>query len=231
MFNRTVALKDTWSKAARIVKHVSGPLPAKSEAKSEAAPAAARPAKPEKEAEELSPEALALRDAHGLGADDARILAGDAVLRGYFTQALAAGAGARAVANWVVNDVGRELKLAGAKGLPFGGEAVGELVALLEAGTISGKIAKDVFAELVKDGGSPKAIVQKRGIEQISDTGAVEAAVDATLAENAPMVARYRAGNANLLGALVGLVIKKTGGKANPKLVNEALRQKLGATS
>ncbi|MFT3770731.1 MAG: hypothetical protein QM820_35355 [Minicystis sp.] len=91
-----------------------------------------------------------------------------------------------------------------------------------------GKIAKEVFAEMVKGGGSPKAIVAQRGIEQIADTSAVEAAVTAVIAENADMAARYRAGNANLLGAFVGLVMKKTGGKASPKLVNEVLKQKLG---
>jgi Asp-tRNA(Asn)/Glu-tRNA(Gln) amidotransferase B subunit len=135
---------------------------------------------------------------------------------------------AKVVANWVVNDVGHALKAAGPKGLPFGGEAVGELCALIEAGTISGKIAKEVFAVLAKDGGSPKGIVAARGIEQIADTGAVEAAVAAVVAENADMAARYRAGNPNLLGAFVGLVMKKTGGKASPKLVNELLRKKLG---
>src|SRR5207249_1320835 len=99
---------------------------------------------------------------------------------------------------------------------------------MLEAGTISGKIAKDVFAEMVRAGGSPRAIVAQRGLEQVSDTAALEAAVDATVAENAPMVARYRAGNANVLGALIGLVMKRTGGKANPRLVNELVKQKLG---
>ena len=220
VFNRTVALKDTWAKITRTepekARRVAAPE------KPQAAPA------PKVELE-LSPEAVQLRDAYGLAAEDARILAGDAALRGFFEQAMAVHPGARAIANWVVNEVGRELKAASGKGLPFGGAAVGELVALLEAGTISGKSAKDVFAEMVRGGGSPRAIVASRGIEQTSDAGAVEAAVDAILAENAPMAARYRAGNANLLGALVGLVIKKTGGKASPKLVNELLRQKLGA--
>jgi glutaminyl-tRNA synthetase len=215
VFNRTVALKDTWTKTTR-------PEPAKPE------PKAAKPAAEVKAEAELSPEAIALRDAHGLADGDARTLAADEALRAFFEEALATHPNAQAVANWVVNDVRRERKAAGARGLPFGGAAVGELCALIEAGTISGKMAKEVFAELVKVGGSPKAIVARRGVEQIADAGPVEAAVTAVLAENADMVARYRGGNANLMGAFVGLVMKQTGGKASPKVVNELLRKALG---
>jgi len=219
VWNRTVALKDTWGKIARAE-------PARPAEKVEAKPAP-KAAEPKAEAP-LSPEAAALRDAHGIGADDARTLAGDPALRAFFDEAVAARATPRAVANWVVNDVRRELKAAGPKGLPFGGAAVGELSALIEGGTISGKIAKEVFAAMVKGGGRPGEIVAQRGIEQIADPSALEAAVTAVVGENGDMAARYRAGNQNLIGAFVGLVMKKTGGKANPKLVNELLRQKLG---
>ena len=225
VWNRTVALKDTW---AKMVKGDGAPAKSEKSEKSEKAAPRAE-AKPVAEAKpaELGPEAAKLKAAHGLADGDARTLAGDAALLAFFEAALGASASAQAVANWVVNDVRRELKARGDKGLPFGGDAVGELAGLVEAGTISGKIAKDVFAEMVKSGDRPKAIVARRGIEQISDTGAVEAAVTAVIGENADMASRYRAGNANLLGAFVGLVMKKTGGKANPKLVNELLRQKL----
>ncbi|APR78654.1 Glutaminyl-tRNA synthetase [Minicystis rosea] len=223
VFNRTVALKDSWSRSTK-VEPKSEPAKASDKAEAKPAPKAAEP----KVEAELSPAAVALRDTHGIGEGEARILAGDEALRAFFDAAVATGASAKAVANWVVNDVRRELKAAGAKGLPFGGDALGELCALIEAGTISGKIAKEVFAEMVKTGGRPKAIVAQRGIEQIADTGAIEAAVTAVVNENADMAARYRAGNANLLGAFVGLVMKKTGGKASPKLVNELLKQKLG---
>ncbi|MFT3770732.1 MAG: glutamine--tRNA ligase/YqeY domain fusion protein [Minicystis sp.] len=131
VFNRTVPLKDTWAKIARTE------TPAKAAEK--AAPKAAE-AKPAEKAEvELSPEAIALRDAHGIGEGEARILAGDEALRAFFEKAVASHKNAKAIANWVVNDVRRELKAAGAKGLPFGGEAIGELCALIEAGTISGR--------------------------------------------------------------------------------------------
>ena len=223
MFNRTVALKDTW---AKITKNEGD--------------RASRPSIPEKEkpapvatpAEAPAPlgaEAQRLRDAHGLPDDDARILGATAVVAAFFNEAVAAHpGGGKSVARWIVNEVLREAKAGGVAALPFGGAAVGELVALIDRGVISGKIAKEVFAEMLKSGERPGAIVEKRGIQQISDTGAIEAAVAAVLAENADAVARYRAGNANLLGAFVGMVMKKTGGKANPKLVNELLKRKLG---
>ena len=126
----------------------------------------------------------------------------------------------------MVNEVLREAK-SGVASLPFGGAAVGELVGFVDAGTVSGTMAKEVFAAMLAGGGSPAAIIEARGLRQISDTGAIEAAVAAVLADNADAVARFRAGNANLLGAFVGMVMKKTGGKANPKLVNELLRARL----
>jgi len=218
VFNRTVALKDTW---AKIVK-------------GEAEPAASKRAAPTHVADprvaahvELSPEATALRDAHGITAEEARILGADAATRAFFEDARSTCADAKAVARWIVNEVLRETKGAGVAALAFKGAAVGELVALVESGTLSGKIGKDVLAEMVKTGKGPRAIVEEKGLRQITDTSAIAAAVDAVLAENADAVARYRAGNANLLGALVGMVMKKTGGKANPKVVNDLLRQRL----
>ncbi len=166
---------------------------------------------------------------HGIPAEDARILAADPAVRAFFEEAVArhgATSSAKSVARWIVNEVLREAK-GGIASLPFGGAAVGELVALVDAGTVSGTMAKEVFAAMLAGGGSPAAIIEARGLRQISDTGAIEAAVAAVLADNADAVARFRAGNANLLGALVGMVMKKTGGKANPKLVNELLRARL----
>jgi glutaminyl-tRNA synthetase len=236
VWNRTVALKDTW---AKIVKAEGAAKPVAPEK------AAPRPA-PEKTAEApLGADAQRLRDAHGLPDDDARILAGDPAVAAFFAEALAAHAeftmglrpaepgsapnpgGAKSVARWIVNEVLGVARAGGIAALPFRGAAVGQLCALVDAGTLSGKIAKEVFAEMVRGGGSPQEIVEKKGLRQISDTGAIEAAVAAVLAENADAVARYRGGNANLLGAFVGMVMKKTGGKANPKLVNELLRARL----
>src|SRR5262249_36983042 len=152
----------------------------------------------------------------------------DAGVRAFFEEAVAAcPKNAKGVARLVVNEVLREAKGGGVGALPFRGAAVGELCALVDAGTISGTIAKEELAEMLKGGDSPATIVARRGLGQVSDTAAIEAAVDAVLTENADAVARYKAGNANLLGAFVGMVMKKTGGKANPKLVNELLKSRL----
>ncbi|MFO0756092.1 MAG: glutamine--tRNA ligase/YqeY domain fusion protein [Byssovorax sp.] len=223
VFNRTVPLKDTW---AKISKAAAAPVSAPEKPRAKADAPKAEAPKAEK-AVELSAEAIALRDAHGLSADDARILAGEPLLLACFTAAIAAHPSPKTVAKWVVNEV-RRVSKSGAKDLPFTGAALGELVALVDAGTLSATLAKDVFEELSTKGGSPKAIVERRGLSQIADDGALGAAVEAVLAENADAVGRYKAGNPNLLGAFVGMVMKKTGGKANPKRVQELLKQKLG---
>jgi aspartyl-tRNA(Asn)/glutamyl-tRNA(Gln) amidotransferase subunit B len=110
---------------------------------------------------------------------------------------------------------------------PVPPERLGGLIDLIAAGTISGRIAKDVFAEMTETGEAPDAIVQRRGLRQVSDTGAIEAAVEAALAAHPAQVAQY-ASNPKVLGFFVGQVMKATGGKANPGLVNELLKKKLG---
>jgi len=234
VFNRTVSLKDGWAKISGKAEGEKAPAKAEPAPKAAAgkagngAPAQARPAGgAAPPAAELSENAQSLRDTHGITADEARLLAGDADLRALFEAAIAAHPSPKAAARWV-NELRRELKGGGVKALPFGGTELGELVGMVESGALSAPLAKEVLAELVKSGGSPKAIAERRGLAQMSDAGAVEAAVEAVLAENQDAVARFRAGNANLLGAFVGMVMKKTGGKANPKLVNDLLRQKLG---
>ena len=99
---------------------------------------------------------------------------------------------------------------------------------MLEAGTITAAIGRDVLGEMLESGQSPGAIVDAKGLRQIADTGELIPLIERVLAENTDAVERYRSGNKNLFGALVGMVMKATGGKAQPKLVNELLRQKLG---
>jgi aspartyl-tRNA(Asn)/glutamyl-tRNA(Gln) amidotransferase subunit B len=98
---------------------------------------------------------------------------------------------------------------------------------LLKDGTISGRIAKDVFAAMVETGKPAKVIVEEKGLKQITDTGAIEAAADKVIADNPKQTAQYKGGNQNLIGWFVGQVMKATGGKANPAAVNEILRKKL----
>src|SRR5205814_2699243 len=113
--------------------------------------------------------------------------------------------------------------------LPVRAEQLGRLIDLIADGTISGRIAKDVFDEMMRASGypDPMQIVEASGLRQVTDTGAIEAAVDAALAAHPAQVAQYHA-NPKVLGFFVGQVMKATGGKANPALVNQLLKKKLG---
>ena len=110
---------------------------------------------------------------------------------------------------------------------PVSADALGGLIDLIADDTISGRIAKDVFAAMFETGKPAKQIVEEQGLRQVTDTGAIDAAIDDIMAKNADKVAEYRAGKDKLLGFFVGQVMKATGGKANPALLNERLKAKL----
>jgi glutaminyl-tRNA synthetase len=218
VFNRVVPLKDSWAKA--------GAEPAaKKERKAEKSkePAAAKA--------ELSPEAVALRDAHGISDEAARVIAQEPLLGALLQQALSAPGGAqaaKAVALVLANEVLSEARARKLESVPFQGSALVELQNLVADGTLSSAQVKEVVPLMLETGKAPRAIVAEKGLSQISGADALGPIVDAVLAESADMVARYRAGNGNLLGALVGLVMKKSQGRANAKLVSDLLKQKLG---
>ncbi|PHZ83797.1 Asp-tRNA(Asn)/Glu-tRNA(Gln) amidotransferase subunit GatB [Paremcibacter congregatus] len=132
-------------------------------------------------------------------------------------------------ANWVIVDLFGALKKAGKSitDSPVGTKDGAELLALQVDGTISGRIAKDVFEIMLESGKSPEAIVEEKGLKQVSDTGAIEAMIDEVLSANQDKVEQYRGGKDKLFGFFVGQVMKKTQGKANPQVVNELLRPKL----
>ena len=113
--------------------------------------------------------------------------------------------------------------------LPVDAAALVELLAIVEDGTISGKMAKDVFAEMVATGRRARKIVDLRGLAQVSDAGVIEAAAREVLAQNAAQVERYKAGKTTVLGFFVGQVMKATKGAANPALVNDVLKRLLDA--
>ncbi len=168
-------------------------------------------------------------EAYGLSAYDAGVLVADQASADYF-EAAAKGRDAKIVANWVISELFGLLNRSG-KGIelsPVGAANLGKLVDLIQAGTISGRIAKDVFAEMFETGGDPANIVEAKGLKQISDSGAIEAIVDEVIADNPGQVASYQK-NPKALGWFVGQIMKATKGQANPKLVNELLRQKLAA--
>jgi aspartyl-tRNA(Asn)/glutamyl-tRNA(Gln) amidotransferase subunit B len=169
----------------------------------------------------------------GLRPEDAEVLVAERAAAEYFEQ-VAQGSNGRgrdpkAAANWVMGDLFGALNRLGIgiEQSPLRPQQLGALVDLVAEGTISGRIAKDVFAEMLDTGESPDAIVERKGLRQVSDTGAIEAAVDAAIAASPSQVAQY-ATNPKVLGFFVGQVMKATQGKANPALVNELLRGKLG---
>ena len=106
--------------------------------------------------------------------------------------------------------------------------ALGGLLDLIADDTISGRIARDVFDEMVETGNDAAAIVEEKGLQQVTDSGEIEAVIDGVIASGAEQAALFRAGNEKVMGWFVGQVMKATQGKANPKMVNEILRRKLG---
>jgi aspartyl-tRNA(Asn)/glutamyl-tRNA(Gln) amidotransferase subunit B len=166
--------------------------------------------------------------AYGLSPDDAAVLVAEKETALYFER-VAAGRDPKAAANWVMGDLfGAMNRLGvGIEASPVSAEQLGGLLDLIADGTISGRLAKEVFAEMLSSGGDPGAIVEAKGLRQVTDSGAVEAAIDAVLAAQADKVAEYRAGRDKLYGFFVGQVMRATQGKANPALVNQLLKKKL----
>ena len=168
--------------------------------------------------------------AHALTAYDADLLTGSRALADYFEAAVAQCGKAKAVANWILNELLRELpgddeRAVAACPIPPGNLA--SLITLIEDGTISGKIAKDVFEKMYRSGEDARTIVSREGLTQVADAGALGAVVDGVLAEHAKVALDYKAGKKAALGFLVGQVMKATAGKASPGVVNSLLAEKL----
>ncbi|MBV8332499.1 MAG: Asp-tRNA(Asn)/Glu-tRNA(Gln) amidotransferase subunit GatB, partial [Candidatus Eremiobacteraeota bacterium] len=167
---------------------------------------------------------------YGVEPKQATQLVDNVALAEYFERVVAASRHPQQAKNLVLGDLSRlanetQIPVAESKVTP---EALAELIALIEAKTINSKIAKDVLQRLWENGGSPKSIVENEGLAQTSDPAAVEKFVDDVLAANEKVVADYRAGKTNVAGFLVGQIMKTSRGKADPALVNELLRKKLG---
>jgi len=165
---------------------------------------------------------------YGLTAYDAGVLISEQARADYY-EAAAAGRDAKLVANWVTNDLAARLTAAGApiSDSPIAPDEISELVALIEEGVISSKIAKDVFERMWAGEGRPRAVVEAQGLQQVSDTGALEALVDELIADNPGQASAVRE-KPQAIGWFVGQVMKATGGKANPGAVNQILKAKLG---
>jgi len=217
VFNKIVGLKDSWGKKINIKIKMNASLKVKAQVDGEVVPMS--------KAEQI------LFDKYtselGLNSEVANTLARDENLSSFYEEALSVLNSPVGLANIVANDVARELKAKQASELKFSAKQIAELVKMVDDETISSKIAKQVFEEMVKSGENPTQIVEAKGLIQISDPSKILPIIDEIIAKNPDNVAKFKAGNTKLLGFFVGQVLKATGGKANPKVVNELVHEKL----
>lgn len=168
-------------------------------------------------------------ESYGLSAYDAAYVTSDKDRADFFEAMVKAGADAKEACNWLMGELAGKLSENGLeiKDSKVTPEAMAELLKLITKGTISGKIAKKIFPEMWETGKSAETIVKEQGLVQISDTGALEAMVDEAIAENPKAVADFKSGNKKAMGAMIGQIMKKSHGKANPRMVSGILIKKL----
>ena len=221
VFNKIVGLKDSWAKKKKTDERAP-----RSERKPQA-----KKVQIDGEVEPMSEAEQALFDKYTdelkLNSEVANTLARDEKLSSFYEEALAVLNSPVGLANIVANEVARELKEKQADELKFNAKQIAELVKMVDDETISNKIAKQVFEEMVKTGEDPTQIVEAKGLVQISDPIEILPIIDEVMANNPDNVAKFKAGNTKLLGFFVGQVLKATGGKANPQVVNELVSEKL----
>lgn len=217
VFNKIVGLKDSWGKKKKTTVDTPKPQAKKVQVDGEVAA--------------MSDREQTLFDKYtdefGLNSEVANILARDKQLSSFYEESLAVLNSPANLANIVTNEVARELKQMQASELKFNAKQIAELVKMVDDETISNKIAKQVFEEMAKSGESPAKIVEDKGLVQISDPSKILPIIDEVIAKNPDNVAKFKAGNTKLLGFFVGQVLKATGGKANPQVVNELVAEKL----
>ena len=170
-----------------------------------------------------------MMDEYGLSSDDAGVLTEERETASFY-EAASTGGDRKMVANWMsvelfgaLNKAGRSLS-----DCPITPQQLGGLVGLITDGTISGKIAKDVFAEMFETGRNAAEIIEEKGLKQVSDSSAIEAMIDEVLAANPDKVEEYQGGKDKLFGFFVGQTMKLSKGQANPGVVNQILKSKLG---
>ena len=228
VFNRTVTLRDTWARRAAGTPQPSAGRPDRSKPKRpvSAEAEAARPAQLVERSAALDARRMQYEQEHGITAEQADVLTRDDAIAAFFDAAVATGAAPATVAKWLVNDVPREAREQVAT-LPIDGAELGALVQMVERDELSSSAAREVLAELLANGGRAAELVERLGLRQESDAGALAAAVDAVLASNAAKVAEYHGGKTGLLGFFVGQVMAKSGGRANPALAKTLIEERL----
>lgn len=221
VFNKIVGLKDSWAKKSK--KTNSKPKPKVEPKKVEQIDGQESPMS-EVEKARFTDYTTNL----GLNEAVANIIARDEKLAHFYQEALTFQRSAVEIANFVANEVARELKEQTQEQVKFTPKQVAQLVAMVDSQTISSKIAKEVFEIMVQTGQNPTEIVKEKGLEQISDPAQILPVIEQVIAQNPENIAKYKAGNSKLFGFFVGQTLKATGGKANPQIVNELVKQKLG---
>ena len=227
VYNRTVTLRDSWGKSK-----VEAKAELKAKEKVEGVVHVGSRSEQRDRARKQNPE---LADRYqryqqelGLAEEEADILSGALDLSDFYETAVNAHYSPKTVASWVINELLGELKERSVNDLPFESQAFGALVALVDDQTISAAGGKRILGEMLKNGGAPSEIVEKLGLRQISDAAALAPIIEKIMAENEDKVAQYRAGKHGLLGFFVGQVMRATRGAANPKMVQELVKEKLG---
>ncbi|NPA60604.1 MAG: glutamine--tRNA ligase/YqeY domain fusion protein [Epsilonproteobacteria bacterium] len=217
VFNKIVGLKDSWGKKKKTPQKKVEQKEKKAQIDGEVVPMTdAQKTLFERYTTELK-----------LNNEVANTLARDEYLSSFYQEALSTLKSPVNLANIITNEVAREVKEKGSDGLKFTPKEIAELIKMVDDEKISNKIAKQVFEEMVKSGANPSKIVEEKGLVQISDPTQIEPIIDEIIIKNPDNVEKYKAGNKKLLGFFVGQVLKATGGKANPKMVNELVNQKL----
>ncbi|HSK20756.1 MAG TPA: glutamine--tRNA ligase/YqeY domain fusion protein [Longimicrobiales bacterium] len=229
VFNRTVTLRDAWAKVAPGASGQSDGRPDRT--KTGKKPSAARRADPApKPAGPRDPllegRQRRLTSEMGVPAKQAEVLTRDAEIAEFFDEAVSAGATPATVAKLLVNDMPREAR-ENVGALPVRGAAVGALAHMIDTSEISGSAARDVLAEMIEQGGDPAAIVERRGLRQVSDEAALRRTVEDVLRENAGKVEEYRAGKTGLLGFFVGQAMARTRGQGNPAMLKSLVEDML----
>lgn len=220
VFNQTVALKDSWGKQVKAKEAPSPKKEKKPVTKVQEAPVI-------KTQVILSEEQKVLADRYQnelqLPKDDAEFLALDAYLSKYFDEALQVHHNPKLIANWIINELQRELKESSQKEAPISPEHLAQLVKAIDEEVISSKIAKEVYAEMLATKKSPDAVIEEKGLKQITDVDALSEIIEKLVADNPDVVEQIRGGRTNRMSFFVGQVMKATKGKASPKIVNELL--------
>ncbi|MDX2268499.1 MAG: Asp-tRNA(Asn)/Glu-tRNA(Gln) amidotransferase subunit GatB [Bryobacter sp.] len=167
---------------------------------------------------------------YGLRPYDAEVLTASRALADYYETVAKTSQDPKAAANWVTGDLAGTLNAEGLEieQCPVAAEHLGELVGLVSTGELSGKLAKEIFPKMLAERLAPRAIMERDGLKQISDTGALEKLVEEVLAANPKQVEQYKAGKTTVIGFLVGQAMKASRGQANPQVLNDLLKAKLG---